>query len=151
MVTENPDMEGITRFVCHIYGFKTESSINHARFLSFKKMTGGKLSRVKTVNCSSLPPCQKVLDKHINRSCYVAHMWRNADKADPMCQMSPSDYGWMVDEHQNYVHQYFDGPSLPDSQLRVDDVDDVDNEEEVENLRVATEGEQWTDDSDEED
>ena len=57
MVTENPDMEGITRFVCHIYGFKTESSINHARFLSFKKMTGGKLSRVKTVKCRPAKKC----------------------------------------------------------------------------------------------
>ncbi|CAM1329216.1 Uncharacterised protein r2_g3830 [Pycnogonum litorale] len=78
-------------------------------------MTGGKLEKrkLKKVNCASLPPCIKVLQKHIQRAAYVASMWANAHEADPSMGMSPYENGWTKDKEGINVPEWFDGEIEP--------------------------------------
>ena len=108
------DYDNVTAFVCRVYGMKKHNDIGEARFESFLKMTGGKaLTKVKKVNCASLPPCARSLNKHIQRANYVSMMWHNSDKAQPtFC--SPVEFGWQEDEFGRYQPHWFEGPSVPD-------------------------------------
>lgn len=107
------DYESIKAYVCRIYGAKRRRDIDEARYDSFMKMTGGNkvLSKVKKVNCSSLPPCEKSLHKHIQRANFVAMRWHNADQALPNVN-SPLDFGWK-DVNGAYQPVWFEGPAVP--------------------------------------
>ena len=83
--TDVIDKPAVTAYVCRLYGFRTLNNINEARYQSFTKMTKGKRQevQVKKINCSSLPPCEKVLDLHLLRANYIAMMWRRAHTQQP--------------------------------------------------------------------
>ena len=108
------DYQSITAYVCRIYGAKRCQDIDEARYDSFMKMTGGNkvLTKVKKVNCSSLPPCKKSLHKHIQRANFVAMTWHNADQALPNVNC-PLDFGWKEDNSGAYQPVWFEGPAIP--------------------------------------
>lgn len=82
-LTSTMDAPAITSFVCRLYGLRT-SDINEARYKIFLRICGGKkanpLSKLKKLNCASLPPCEKVLTNHLKRTNYVARLWKRADE-----------------------------------------------------------------------
>jgi hypothetical protein len=129
--TMDVDYENVTAFVCRVYGQKKHHDIDEARFESFLKMTGGKtLTKVKKVNCASLPPCARSLQKHIQRANYVSMMWHNSDKAQPT-SYSPIDFGWQEDGLGRYQPHWFEGPSVPGivtSEIELDDEETVTGE-----------------------
>ena len=71
-LTENEvDVKSVTSFICSLYGHNT-SHINDARYNVFIRLTRGGIQahtrNIKKINCASLPPCQKSVDKHIQRT-----------------------------------------------------------------------------------
>ena len=107
------DYESITAYVCRIYGVKRQQDIDEARYYSFMKTIGGNkvLSKVKKVNCYSLPPCKRSLHKHIERANFVTMTWHNAYQALPNVN-SPLDFGWKED-NGTYQPVWFEGPAIP--------------------------------------
>ena len=88
-LTENEvDVKGVTSFICSLYGHNT-SHINDARYNVFIRLTRGGIQahtrNIKKINCASItrthpppprPPCQKSVEKHIQRAQYVAKIWK---------------------------------------------------------------------------
>jgi hypothetical protein len=76
-----------------MYGFNT-TDISDARCM---RMSGGSvrkpLTKIKEINCASLPPCTNTLASHIKRANYVARIWKRADLEDPTGEKSPEEYG----------------------------------------------------------
>ena len=95
-LTENEvDVKGVTPFICFLYGHNT-SHINDARYNVFIRLTRGGIQahtrNIKKINCASLPPpppCQKSVDKHIQRAQYVAKIWKGVYASDPTGRPEP--------------------------------------------------------------
>ena len=96
--TEEVDIQGVTSFVCLLYGFKT-ANITEARYKAFMRMSGGKrkelLARLK--KCFSATVYQDTS----KRSQYIARMWKRADEKNPTGEASPADYGRKL--NQNFL------------------------------------------------
>jgi hypothetical protein len=153
LTSDEVDIPGVTSFVCSLYGFKT-SDINEARYKAFMRMSGGTekepLSKIKKIDCASLPPCTKTLANQIKRAQYVARMWRRADQTDPTVGASPTDYGWKLTQ-KGFEPEWYPGSSVPESltgtnsddresvEVRSTDYNDEDDDE-SDNA--------WSDDSD---
>ena len=107
----------VTAYICRIYGFKAVNDINEARFQAFVEMTGGikMKDKVKKLNCSSLPPCKRSLEKHISRANYLSQMWSLLYTTDPKKDLDPLDFSWTVNENGLYVPLWFTGPRLPNT------------------------------------
>ena len=109
----------MTSYVCSLYGFDTED-VDYARYLAFIRMVHGakakplSLSKIKRINCASLPPYSKTLLNHIRRSNYVAKLWKRADEIDPTVAESAVKYGW-IETESGLQPEWFVGYSLPDS------------------------------------
>ena len=128
----NVDYQSVTAFVCRIYGMKHHQDINEARYESFMKMTGGSktLSKVRKVNCASLPPCNKSLYKHIQRANFVAMMWRNADQCRPNVN-NPLNFGWKEDS-ETLQPLWFERRAIPGftpGESEDDEVEEMEDEE----------------------
>ena len=152
LCSQSVDQTGVTEYVCQLYGFKALSSINEARYQCFLKMTGGKRmdKGVRKINCASLPPCKRALEKHILRANLVSIIWRLAYTPEPSKGLDPIKFGWEEDDNGHYVPFWYEGSPLPgnfpctkDSVLDLDESDtttlDFDEPE--------PDGEQWSDDS----
>ena len=110
------DVSEIESFVCKMYGKKKLVSIDEARFHIFAdhyktKNNDQRLSSVKKLEGSSLPPCRKVVLKKIKRTCFVANMWMSSVSVHPP-SLDPVNFGWkIVDGH--YAIQWYDGDHCP--------------------------------------
>jgi hypothetical protein len=60
--------ETLESFTCKMYGGK-DGAVNELRFRMYCQ-SGGK------IGCENLPPCKNVLDLHIQRANFQAHIWR---------------------------------------------------------------------------
>ena len=58
-----------------------------------------------------MPPCKDTLAKKIERSNYVAYLWKRANAATPQ-QHCPADHGWCLKE-TSYCINWYNGPTLP--------------------------------------
>ena len=83
------DME---RYVCSLYGGKGDD-VNKLRAEIFWR-TWNKKGQV--IDLSVLPPCRSSLHLHIQRSNYIARIWRQANK-DMMDLQPPQSHGWNED------------------------------------------------------
>ena len=112
-----------------MYGHKTIKDMDEARYCSFIKMTGGSKasSKVKKINCATLPPCAKVLDQHLLRVNHISLLWRSAHTAEPARDIHPLNFGWREDGYGHYLPLWFKGESLPEN------IPDYEEEIETEN------------------
>ena len=81
-------IEACEEFVCKLYGRQKMKDVNAARLDIFLKKFKPKdteypLSKIKTADSVSLPPCAKVLLEKVKRSNYVCSVWKSATNADP--------------------------------------------------------------------
>ena len=110
--------ENIERFVCTVYGKKKLSSVNDVRFQIFVdkykvKKESQRITCVKKLDGSSLPPYSKVLLQKIRRTRFVARRWMSS--TDPFgSQLPPLDYGWKLEDGKYAIH-WFDGEIAPHS------------------------------------
>ena len=67
-------MPVLEQYVCEIYGYPREKSVNVVRSKFFEKyIKGGKV-----IGMALLPPCNLSLLLHIKRSNFVAKIWRSS-------------------------------------------------------------------------
>ena len=97
------------------------------------------MKNIKKVNCALLPPCSKVVKKHIQRTKYVSLLWNNATKSSPTEGRAPVDFGWELSAEGLLVPSWYDGWQFP-NQITLED-----NEEEEDSSNEWGE----SDDSDE--
>ena len=62
-------------FVVRLYGIKKAMGVDEARYKILKKKFD---NEVKTVDMSTLPPCESVLRLHCERANYLAAIWKRA-------------------------------------------------------------------------
>jgi hypothetical protein len=116
---DNEIITAIEKFVCSMYGMKNLHDVNHARFEMFMKRykpeaKGDKrLSTVKKLDASSLPPCRRVLEEKLKRVVYIANTWMSSVKPHPPL-LTPLDYGWSLKEGQFEI-VWYSGECCPKS------------------------------------
>ncbi|XP_052212199.1 uncharacterized protein LOC127831257 [Dreissena polymorpha] len=108
-------------FVCLIYGFPREKSVNTCRALLLKKMVGeDEVLTVKSkVDLSRLPPCQDNLCQHVFRTNYRLAILKKANNSTIECPEPFDDnQGWIV---KNNVLEplWAKGPILPSSLIDI--------------------------------
>ena len=123
-------------FVCLMYGFPNQTSVNKVRTSMIKKMTSGKevnVKSVKKVDLSKLPPCERSLTPHIRRVAYRLALWKRAHIASPIVPKPTEEYGW-CQSGEFLEPVWSEGPVLPESLWDVIsdnyDSDNDDSEEE---------------------
>jgi len=68
-------------FVCVLYGARKLVSLNKHRFNAVEKTYKSKenakhpFERLKSIDGSSIPPCESELATHIDRSAFVSRLW----------------------------------------------------------------------------
>uniref|UniRef100_UPI00358F2F11 uncharacterized protein isoform X3 n=1 Tax=Myxine glutinosa TaxID=7769 RepID=UPI00358F2F11 len=72
------------------------------------------LVNIKRIDCALLPPSRRTLDMKIRRTQYVTALWTHAGTASPGDGLSPTDYGWSVNDNI-LKPTWFEGPVIPDS------------------------------------
>ncbi|XP_062520620.1 uncharacterized protein LOC134195589 [Corticium candelabrum] len=81
------------KFVCHLYGLPTCTSVNEVRYELFRIM----------VEAQQMPPTQDALRQHVLRVSYQSFVWKNALYS--MQNMpSPHGHGWIVETDENGSH-----------------------------------------------
>ena len=110
------------------------------------------LANVKKIDCALLPPSHTSLKMKLLRAQYVTILWMSASSAYPTDGMSPTDYGWLLQDGILQPH-WFDGPAIPESVFTNDndaDANVVHNEPDVDADSSADESdaEAWTSDDD---
>lgn len=112
------------------------------------------LANIRKIDCALLPPCQRTLEKKLQRAHYVTVLWSHANLACPDQGLSPTDYGWSA--KGNLLQPvWFDGPAIPDALFRDgdDNESDIDSTEDEEDAAdyihlEISDGEAWSEDSD---
>lgn len=144
------DIPGVTRYITFLYGEKS-SNINEARFKAFMRMSYGNnkepLTKLKKINCASLPPCQKVLYNQIKRAQFVARYWKRADQTDPSGTENPTDYGWRENQNGMLEPDWYAGSSLP-SLITDTQTNDDDDDNKVLSKDAEESDKAWSEDSD---
>ena len=126
-------IESIERFVCKIYSKKKLTSVNEARLEYFiskykTKNEESRLSSVKKLDGSALPPCSRVLIQKIMRTQFVACRWLNAYVLlQP--DMSPIEYGWRLTHDNQYQLNWFAGEMSPKALDIMHDIEDTQENE----------------------
>ena len=116
-------------FTCAIYGKPRAKDINEARYQKLNEICSNKsLKAMKNVDLSSLPPCKKTLDKHINRVLYTVCILKKSHLQNPLIP-DPEFYGWIKVDGILKPH-WFDGEELPLQLKDVEVTDDSGSEDE---------------------
>ena len=114
---ESEDMVAIEKFVCEMYGRKSLSKVDEARFNIFlclyKPKANGLLNTVKSMDGSCLPPCSRVLRQKALRSNFVAGKWNSAWRRHPP-MLTPTNCGWILSD-ESYDIKWFEGDACPKS------------------------------------
>ena len=145
-------LEPFERFVCDLYNKPNMHSLAEARCAIFsQKFAPTKesepLAKVKGADSSTLPPSKSVLAEKVKRTNYVTMIWKNADKANPYPEISPTQSGWILDDGQ-YRILWFEGDQMPkDVAQNVSELIDNNNNDEEDMVLQ----EQESDDSDSDD
>lgn len=84
-----------------LYGERRLSSVDDVR----RKIFWRNFSRdQKITDLSLLPPCKDSLMRHIERSNYIAYIWRQASRA-MIEQEDPSTHGWKADFSVDWIFE----------------------------------------------
>ena len=161
------DKKNLISYICKMYGHKTLCDMNEARYSSFIKMAGNDkvLSKLRKINCATLPPCAKVMDQHLLRVNYISMLWRYAHTEEPGYGLDPLNFGWKDDGNGHYVPVWFVGEALPenipkqsdeeekknetdyhDAEIDVED-GTMDNDDNIEFDKVESDSQPWSSDS----
>lgn len=100
------------------------------------KGDNSRISCVKKMDGSSLPPCSKVLMQKTRRSFLVSSVWNNATLVNNRT-LNPINFGWIIKD-SCYRINWFDGEFSPrccdvtsDSTTEDEDDDESDSDDEI--------------------
>ena len=91
---------------------------------------GNKLKKLKSFDPATLPPCKNVLDQKINRSNYIAYMYKNSHKRK-LVLWDPLAHGYVI-ENDMLQPLWFTGDRVPDELYLPDEEDDDDDDDDDE-------------------
>lgn len=118
IVTEitNSIVKALEKFICSIYGKKTFEEVNKVRIQIFldkfkPKKKEDRISCVKKLDGSAMPPCSRVILNKLKRTHLIASQWISSTKPHPP-MMIPVDYGWKI-VNGKYEIQWFEGETCP--------------------------------------
>ena len=89
--------DSLEKFICQLYGYKNESSVDKVRF---------KMFQTKDMQDLSLVPSYISNLKYTMRANYVANMCINAVRLN-MCLEDPTHHGWREDGSAEWKERYF--------------------------------------------
>ena len=100
-------------------------------FLSKYKPKGKeqRISTVKKLDGSSLPPCRRVLSEKLKRVTYISNIWMSSVRPHPPI-ISPLNYGWKITTEKRFQLLWYDGEICPKKLDIVIDQDDHNSESE---------------------
>ena len=125
--------EQLQSFVVRLYGIRKAIGVDEARYKLFKKKFD---NEEKTVDMSTLPPCESVLRLHCERANYLAAIWKRATTSQSLIP-DAVHFGWNPDKSIMWVADIFPEEVesiLLDSRYDPDDVDDDAGESDDEEL-----------------
>lgn len=102
-------------FVCVLYGARKVVPLNKYRFSVVDKTYRQKsnarhpFEKLKSIEGSTIPPCERELAPHIDRSGFVARLWGNAHHQ--IIEKTPTS-GWEKSNNQFQI-VWFDGEQMP--------------------------------------
>ena len=121
LVLDEETIKGIEEYVCYLYGSKLKY-LNQVRWKNFEQKF--KKER-KVIDLASLPPCKQVFNYHLERSNYIAYVWRNSINAN--IEMPPiQNHGWTVEGSIYWMNDAF--PEDVEDLLAEDDSSDYEHE-----------------------
>ena len=111
-------LQNIESFVCCLYGYPKETSVNMTRHLLFQHKFAPRpgcnpLDKIKGIHPSSMPPCKSVLMEKLKRANLVCATWKQSLDPNPH-SMDPKCHGWQVMDGC-YKIMWFTGKQLPDA------------------------------------
>jgi hypothetical protein len=127
-----------------MYGKKKLTSIDEARFHIFAdhyktKNSEQRLTSVKKLDGTSLPPCRKVLLQKIKRTCFIAKMWLSSLSPHPP-SLDPVDCGWTI-VNGCYEIKWYEGDHCPRTlDVICEDADEDDGSNDEINDELSKEG-----------
>ncbi len=103
------------------------------------------LANVKRIDCALLPPSCRTLAMKVRRTQYVAALWTRAATSTPGDGLSPTEYGWCLNDNL-LTPIWYEGPAIPDNLFTsyIEDIEIMESELEVDS-------DVWSEDSDSED
>ena len=124
----------IEEFVCHMYGYKKQTSIHQVLALVFEakckpKQKGQPLDCIKNIDPKTFPPCRRVLLEQIKRAWYIIRLYKTATTAYPAQQLAEIDYGWKLsDDHEFLDIKWFEGEQVPAAVENIVELEESDEE-----------------------
>ena len=105
-------------YVCQLYGQKNVTDVNEVRYKKLNRLVGPNLvlnsaKSLKKVDCALLPPCNKTPYQKLKRANYISMVWSNAENANPVGELLPSDFGWVL-SNGRYLPIWYEGSQLPE-------------------------------------
>ena len=76
-----------------MYGWKDQECSDEVSYRMYCQSRG-------KIPCESLPPCNDIVELHMMRANYQAHIWRQSLIAE-QTQLDPLNHGWTRNEHDN--------------------------------------------------
>lgn len=105
----------LKEFVCVLYGARKPVPLNKHRFnvveKTYKRKATAKhpFDKLKSIEGSSIPPCESELAPHIDRCAFVARLWGSAHQND--LQKTPA-CGWEIIDGEFRII-WFNGEQMP--------------------------------------
>ena len=115
-----------------MYGFKRACNINDVIKSMFEEkpkptISSHLLANIKSIDTTMFPPWKVILEQQTKRAWFIAHLYKTAVEAYPAINHTPIDFGWELDENNEYLQvKWFEGDQVP-PQLELTDTDiDID-------------------------
>ena len=97
------DVTEITEeYTCQLYGYTKQVDIHevmktHVEIKTKPKQSKKPLECIKSIEPTTFPPCRDVLIQQINRSWFIAKLYKSASLPHPTEDFTPIDFGWILD------------------------------------------------------
>ncbi len=113
----DPDVAAtVEEYLCVVYGVNNITNLDEVRLHLFRKLFAPKektdpLKKIKAADPCCLPPCKRVLEQKLRRTNFVAFVWKNARKANPV-EFGPDGHGWEISPDKVTI-VWYTGKNVP--------------------------------------
>ena len=124
----------IEEFVCHMYGYKKQTSIHQVLPLVFEakckpKQKGQSLDSIKNIDPKTFPPCHRVLLEQRKRAWYISRLYKTATTAYPAEQLAEIDYEWKLSDDNEFLDiKWFEGEQVTTAIKNIEELENSDEE-----------------------
>ena len=108
----------VKEFICALYGYLDQIDVNSVRYIMYQEKSAPKegddpFDKFKSVNPSTMPPCQRSLLNKVKRVNFAASMQKQACTCCPVTY-SPVENGWCLTGEKHHLN-WHDGAQVPQS------------------------------------